>query len=107
MLEERDIAVVKMPHMLQENSNSAHALGVNSLTLSLSVLSCFVLPPEFIPIYSVPVLLVICSNTADALKLWVCVNLRGLLSPCSNHPGAEEKGRDKETQREREGAAQR
>lgn len=50
-----------MLHMLQENSNSAHTLGVNSLTLSLSVFFflLFVLLPVFIQIYSVPVLLVL------------------------------------------------
>lgn len=57
MLEERDIAVVKMPHMLQENSYSVHTLGVNLLTLSLSGFFCFFfLLPVFIQIYSVPVL---------------------------------------------------
>lgn len=36
MLEEHDIAVVKMCHMLEENTNSVHILRVNSLTLTQS-----------------------------------------------------------------------
>lgn len=58
-----------MLHMLQENSNSAHTLGVNSLTLSLSVFFFFVVcftACIYSDLFSTCTSCVVCSETAGS-----------------------------------------